>query len=58
MRVGDVEVSEVHANFFINRGEGTSDDFLKLMDAVSKKIRERFGVELEPEIRVVGRMKI
>jgi UDP-N-acetylmuramate dehydrogenase len=55
MAVGDIEVSDVHANFFINRGSGTADDFLKLMDIVAKRVKNAFGIALEPEIRIVGR---
>ncbi len=55
MRVGDIEVSEMHANFFINTGKGTADDFLKLMDIVGKKVKDKFGIVLEPEIRILGR---
>lgn len=55
MRVGAVEVSSLHANFFVNRGGGRAEDFLALMDEVSEKVRKKFGVVLEPEIRLVGR---
>lgn len=55
MRVGDIEVSSMHANFFINTGNGTSDDFLKLMDIVGKKVKDKFGIVLESEIRILGR---
>jgi UDP-N-acetylmuramate dehydrogenase len=52
MKIGGIEVSRVHANFFINTGRGTADDFLKLMDIVSKKVKDKFGIVLEPEIRI------
>ncbi|MBI4690133.1 MAG: UDP-N-acetylmuramate dehydrogenase [Nitrospirae bacterium] len=55
MRIGDVEVSTVHANFFVNKGNATASDFVRLMDGVRKKVMEMFGVGLEPEIRIVGR---
>jgi UDP-N-acetylmuramate dehydrogenase len=53
MRVGDIEVSSMHANFFINTGNATADDFLKLMDIVGKKVKDKFGIILEPEIRIM-----
>jgi len=53
MRIGDVEVSNVHANFFINRQSATSEDFIKLMDTVRKKVKEHSGITLEPEIRII-----
>jgi len=52
-RVGDIEVSPVHANFFVNRGKGTARDFMDLMEKVSEKIFARAGITLEPEIRVI-----
>lgn len=55
MRSGDIAVSRVHANFFINEGKGTASDYLRLMDMVSEKVKERFNVVLEPEIRVIGK---
>jgi UDP-N-acetylmuramate dehydrogenase len=55
MRIGDVEVSRVHANFFINKGDAKASDFLKLMDEVKAKVASVFGTELEPEIRILGR---
>ena len=51
--VGGAQVSEKHAGFLINRG-GTSRDFLELMNLVAGIVRERTGVTLEPEIRVMG----
>jgi UDP-N-acetylmuramate dehydrogenase len=55
MRIGDVEVSRRHANFFVNRGAGKADDFLALMEKVSERVKQAFSILLEPEIRVVGR---
>jgi UDP-N-acetylmuramate dehydrogenase len=55
MRVGNIEVSSLHANFFVNRGEGTAADYRALMEEVAEKVRKRFDIMLEPEIRVVGR---
>jgi UDP-N-acetylmuramate dehydrogenase len=53
-RVGRIEVSPVHANYFVNLGGGTAREALELMALVREKVRERLGVELEPEVRVVG----
>lgn len=55
MRRGDVEVSSLHANFFVNRGSGKASDFLWLMEEVKERVIKSFGIELETEIRVVGR---
>ncbi|MGE5239453.1 MAG: UDP-N-acetylmuramate dehydrogenase [Chloroflexota bacterium] len=56
MKVGGIAVSVLHANFFVNRGGGTSQEFLRLMEAVTEQVRKRFGIELEPEIHIVGRV--
>jgi UDP-N-acetylmuramate dehydrogenase len=58
MRIGDVEVSDIHANFFINKGRASASDFLRLMEDVALRVKEKFGVVLEPEIRIVGRNEI
>jgi UDP-N-acetylmuramate dehydrogenase len=57
MRIGDVEVSSIHANFFINKGGAKASDFIKLMEAVESRVMETFHVGLEPEIRIVGKDK-
>jgi UDP-N-acetylmuramate dehydrogenase len=55
MRIGDVEVSSIHANFFINKGKAKASDFIRLMEAVRSRVMETFHVGLEPEIRIVGK---
>lgn len=55
MKIGGIEVSSIHANFFINRGGGTASDFINLMDEVSSLVYKKTGIVLEPEIKVVGR---
>lgn len=55
MRVGGVEVSAVHANFFVNTGDGTAADYMNLMAEVASKVKMSSGIVLEPEIRMVGR---
>lgn len=53
-RVGNVQVSNVHANFFVNLGGGTAKEMMELVEVVRAQVRERFGVVLELEIQVVG----
>jgi UDP-N-acetylmuramate dehydrogenase len=53
-RVGRVEVSAVHANFFVNLGGATAREVLGLIELVRQKVKETFGVELELEIQLVG----
>ena len=52
-RVGDAQVSEKHCGFVVNRGQATSADVRQLIREVQKKVKELFGVLLEPEIRIV-----
>ncbi len=54
-RVGDAEVSSVHANFIINRGNATGADVLALIRRVRARVREAKGVDLEPEVLLYGR---
>jgi UDP-N-acetylmuramate dehydrogenase len=54
LRVGDIEVSDVHANYFINKGKGTASEFLELMKLVEKKVEENAGIQLEPEVKIIN----
>ena len=53
-RVGRIEVSRVHANYFVNLGDGTAQEALELIELVRQRVIERLGIELEPEVRVIG----
>ena len=55
-RIGGAQISEKHANFIVNLGGASADDVLALMAEMRHRVFERFGLELEPEIRVIGRM--
>jgi UDP-N-acetylmuramate dehydrogenase len=55
MKIGGIEVSSVHANFFVNSGNGTASDYMGLMHEVSRIVEKKNGVVLEPEIKMVGR---
>ena len=54
-RIGDAEVSEKHANFIINRGDATARDVEDLITHVRQTVADYSGVELVPEVRIVGR---
>jgi UDP-N-acetylmuramate dehydrogenase len=54
LHCGGAKVSEKHANFFENAGNATAKDVLALVDRVRAEIRQRFGMELELEMKVVG----
>ena len=53
--VGDAQVSELHCNFLINRGSATASDIETLGETVRRRVKETSGVELEWEIKRVGR---
>jgi UDP-N-acetylmuramate dehydrogenase len=52
--VGGAQVAEAHTNFLINRGGATARDFLELARIVKEKVRERSGILLEEEVRIIG----
>lgn len=58
MRIGDVEVSMKHANYFINKDKATCRDFIELMEKVMLRVKEHSGTILEPEIKIVGKFKL
>lgn len=51
LRVGDAEVSTMHANFILNRGGATAEHVDELIDLVDRRVADRFGFRLQPEIR-------
>lgn len=53
VRVGGAQVSEKHAGFLINAGGATCADVLALIELVRDTVRERTGVELEPEVKII-----
>jgi UDP-N-acetylenolpyruvoylglucosamine reductase len=54
LAVGGVRFSEKHANFVENTGEATTADVVALMVEGRRRVRERFGVALEPEVQFLG----
>jgi UDP-N-acetylmuramate dehydrogenase len=52
---GDAAVSERHANFIVNHGAARAADVLAVVEDVRAQVRARFGVELEMELKVIGR---
>ncbi len=53
-RVGDAEVSTVHANFIVNRGKASGDDVIALVRQVRAVVAAKTGVTLEPEVMLYG----
>jgi UDP-N-acetylenolpyruvoylglucosamine reductase len=54
LRVGGARFSEKHANFVENLGHATTADVIALMAEGKRRVRERFDVELEPEVQILG----
>jgi len=54
-RVGDAEVSAVHANFIVNRGNATAGDVIELVRRVRARVEQAQGVKLEPEVLLYGK---
>ena len=55
LRLGGAQVSEMHCNFLINTGSATAADIEGLGEEVRRRVADRFGVELQWEIRRLGR---
>ena len=55
--IGDAEISSKHAGFIINKGKATAKDILDLIKYTQKKVKEKFDVDIELEILVVGEDK-
>lgn len=54
MNIGDAVISDGHANFIVNKGTATGEDFLALVSMIQDELREKKGIELELEVNVVG----
>lgn len=52
--VGDAQVSEKHCGFVINKGNAAAADVLTLIKDVQERVMEQFGVQLEPEVKMIG----
>ena len=53
-QIGGARVSEKHCGFVVNLGDATAADVVALMEQVSHKVEEKYGVKLEPEVKLVG----
>lgn len=52
-KIGGASISSEHANFIVNTGNAAAEDVLALMRLASEKVEKKFGVKLEPEIKVI-----
>lgn len=55
VRIGGAQISPKHANFIVNVDRASADDVLALMAEMRDRVLQRFGIELEPEVRIIGR---
>ncbi|MEE8369497.1 MAG: UDP-N-acetylmuramate dehydrogenase [Dehalococcoidia bacterium] len=53
-RIGNAQISELHTNFTLNLGGATAADVIALMELARSRVRQRFGIELESEVALVG----
>jgi UDP-N-acetylmuramate dehydrogenase len=53
-RIGNAQFSELHSNFILNLGAATAKDIVSLIRLAQDRVRERFGVDLETEVMMVG----
>jgi UDP-N-acetylmuramate dehydrogenase len=53
-RIGNAEISPIHGNFFVNHGRTKASDVRALIELVQKTVKEKFEVELELEIELIG----
>jgi UDP-N-acetylmuramate dehydrogenase len=54
MKIGNVEISQKHANFFISHNGATASDYARLIRLAQEKVQKEFGVRLELEIEMLG----
>ena len=54
LRIGDAQISELHAGFIINLGNATAQNVIDLIKKVQDIIYDKYGVEMIPEVRIVG----
>lgn len=51
---GQIKIADFHANLFINQGNGTSADFWQLAHEYSQKVKEKYQIQLEPEVQLIN----
>ncbi len=53
-RIGDAQVSKAHHNFIVNIGDATAEDYLAVIKEIIKRTKDALGIELIPEIFLIG----
>lgn len=57
-QIGDIKIADIHGNLFVNLGQATASDALALADIARRLVFEKFGVTLEPEVQMLGSIKL
>ena len=47
-------MSEKHCGFIINRGNATALDIIKLINRIRKAVMDKYGIDLQPEVKIIG----
>ncbi|MCR4279891.1 MAG: UDP-N-acetylmuramate dehydrogenase [Candidatus Komeilibacteria bacterium] len=53
-RIGDAELSSLHGNFIINKGQAKAEDVVTLISLIKQEVRDQLGIQLEEEVRYLG----
>jgi len=53
-RIGNAQVSDIHCGFVVNLGGANAGDVITLINYIRKEVKNKFGVELEPEVKIIG----
>ncbi len=53
-KIGDAEISNMHANFIVNNSSANSKDILDLITVIQQKVLQKKGIFLQPEVRMIG----
>jgi len=56
-QIGGAQVSEVHSNFIVNLGQAKAADVMAVIEAVESKVHEKFGIQLQREVRTIRRIE-
>ena len=54
LKRGDAQISNKHANFFVNNGNATADDMMKLIKEAKQTVKEKFDIKLDLEVKLLG----
>ena len=54
MQLGGIHVARYHANLIYNAGQGTARELCEVIAELKRRVRERFGIEVEEEVQYVG----